>query len=172
MYIKVSSVCSVNPTRSCSCSCCAGNLGSCYSWCGASPLRALALNISGQKALIVCSLVSQCSTSSACWTRVQKKKKKKKGGVKLEFKLSPGLSLCCAALNEPGSHLLYFAVSWVAPFTVFKTGDVFVSLIWVPLTEITSSHVGTVCWLRVIPLCLLLFACDQGGKWTPATRCQ
>lgn len=58
-------------------------------------------------------------------------------------------SPCCVAHDEPGSHLLYFAVSWVAPFCCFKTGDVFMSLIWVPLTKVTSSHVGTVCWLRV-----------------------
>lgn len=55
IFIKVSSVCSENPTRSCSC---AWNPHSCCSWSWASPVCALALHISGQKASVVSSLAS------------------------------------------------------------------------------------------------------------------
>lgn len=149
MYIKVSSVCSENPTHPCSR--CAGNLHSCCSWSWVSPVCSLALNISGQKASIVGSLASHAPPPSPlagldCGRRRRREECSYSSHSHLVCLLS---SLCCVAHDEPCSHLLYFAVSWVAPFCCFKTGDVFMSLIWVPLTKVTSSHVGTVCWLRV-----------------------
>lgn len=68
-------------------------------------------------------------------------------------------------LAEPRSHLLYFAVSRVAPFAV-QTGDVSVT------SASDQHHVGTVCWLmdRQISLSVWCYsACDQGGKWTPTS---
>lgn len=59
-------------------------------------------------------------------------------------------SLCCVAHKEPLFPFAVFCRELSGTFfAVFKTGDVFMSLIWVPLTKVTSSHVGTVCWLRV-----------------------
>lgn len=192
VYIKVRSVCSVKATRSRSR--CAGDPHSCCSWFRVSPVSTLALNISGQNnkkktpppSPRVSKLSPQERQSSSfltiqhgwldnrptvafegqCslrWTRVWRRKS------------SGSHPVCPCALWLSVSrvpHLLYYAVSWVAPFAVFKASDVFMSLIQKLLTEINSSHVGTVCWLRVIPHCLVLFACDEGGKWTPATKCQ
>lgn len=106
--------------------------------------------------------------SSSCWTGLLKKKKSLSSH--LVCLLS---SLCCVAPSEPRSPFCcIFAVSRVAPFCCFKTGDVFMSLIRVPLTKVTSSHVGTVCRVTNIPQCVVLFACDRGRKWTPASECQ
>lgn len=74
----------------------------------------------------------------------------------LQFTLSHGLSAvnppcCCVAPRSRVSPIccILLWVEWHL-FCCFKTGDVFMSLIWVPLTKVTSSsHVGTVCWRRV-----------------------
>ena len=93
---------------------------------------------------------------------------------RVQFTLSPGLSavILCAMWLPASRVTICCILLWVEwhLFAVFKTGDVFMSLIYeCPWPRFTSSHVGTVCWLRVIPQCLVLFACDQGGKWTPAS---
>ena len=76
----------------------------------------------------------------------------------LQFTLSPGLFAVTppprAAVWLPGAVFLPICciLLWVEWHLLcrFKTGDVFMSLIWVPLTKVTSSsHVGTVCWHRV-----------------------
>lgn len=115
------------------------NLHSCCSWSWVSPVCALALNMSS-------------SFSSSCWTGLWKKKRgvsysshshtvcllsTPRAAVWLHGVVFPPFAVFCCELS--GTF-----------FAVFKTGDVFMSLIWVPLTKVTSSsHVGTVCWRRV-----------------------
>lgn len=115
------------------------NLHSCCSWSWVSPVCALALNMS-------------FSSSSSCWTGLWKKKR----GVSYSSHshLVCLLSPPCAAVWLHGALFppiccILLWVEWHL-FCCFKTGDVFMSLIWVPLTKGTSSsHVGTVCWRRV-----------------------
>lgn len=66
---------------------------------------------------------------------------------------SPGLSAVIPVLWGSQQAVFPFAVFCRELsgtfFAVFKTGDVVMSLIWVPLTEVTSSNVGTVCRFTV-----------------------
>lgn len=148
IYIKVSSVCSENPTHSCSC--CAWNPHSCCSWSWVSPVCALALNISGQKASVVSSLASRASLSppptGLDWTVEERRRKERSYSSHSHLVRRLLSSPCCVALGEPCSHLLYFAVSRVAPFCCF-------------LKLVTCScHLHECPWLRVPAATLVLYA--------------
>lgn len=151
MYIKVSSVCSENPTHSCS-------------RCAGKPPRLLFLVLSescvrfGLKHFRPKSLdrrffgLTRSSSSSSCWTGLWKKKKKKRG-VQLQSTLSLGLSavksLCCMAQqlsHVPISCILLWAERHL--FAVLKLVTCSCHY-WVPLSRVASTHVGTVCWPRV-----------------------
>lgn len=107
IFIKVSSVCSENPTRSCSC---AWNPHSCCSWSWVSPVCALALHISGQKASVVSSLASHPlppPSPELDWTVEDEEERRAATVHTLTWS-----TVCCHCA-------VWLSVSRVFPFTVF-----------------------------------------------------
>lgn len=146
MYIKVSSVCSENPTRSCS----------------PTVLDKKKKKIKPPQPLLLLVPSESCVRFSLKTFQAQKKKPRSSGSLALCAPPPPlppaGLdcgrrrkecsysshshlwsvcllsSPCCVAHDEPCSHFAVFCCELSGTFLLFlKTGDVFMSLIWVPL---------------------------------------
>lgn len=159
MYIKASSVCSANLTHSCSR--CAGNPHSCCSQSQSESCVRFSLKHFRPKKkkkkkpqfFGLTTLLLLLFLLLLDWTVEEEEGEERSVATVRTLTWSVCCHPCAVWLST--SHCSHFAVFccelWVASFCCFKTVDVFMSLIWVPLTEITSSHVGTVCWLRVIP---------------------
>lgn len=118
----------------------------CCSWSWVSPVCALALKHFRPKSLHRRLFGLTCSSSS--WT--VKEEEERSAATVHTLTWSVCCHPCAVWLTTSCFPFAVFCRELSGTFfAVLKTGDVFMSLIRVPLTKDTSSHVGTVCWLRV-----------------------